>query len=334
MLPHSRGHAMPSRIREGISFRMSLFYLRRFQIRLNYNLETTTMRILRFVLTRIVLSLLVLSGIAFAATNPVISPRGLALDANGNLYVANTGGNNILVFDPSYSELVSKTITAGINTPMSVALDSLGNLWVANNGDSNGGTNGSISQYRAGVQNTGATITRGIDSPFSISVDGIDNLFVENNHANVTVYRPTTPFSQPSSALLQQSANGTSFFGVLATAQGVIFLGTSGSSGTPPINMYGVEDSFLQGAPLQYGAVGEALALTSDGSRNAYLANVDGSVDKVLARGGDLSQIMQAPFPPTGIAVDSKRGRIYLADYDDSQIAVYSMTGTLLKIIQ
>jgi len=292
------------------------------------------MRILRFFLAHIALSLLALSAIGFAAGNPVISPRGLALDASGNLYVANTGGNNILVFGPSYSELRPKTITAGINTPMSLAFDSLGNLWVANFGESNGGANGSISLYTAGVQNTGATITSGIDSPFSIAMDGIGNLLVENNHANLTVYRPTTPFSRPSSSLLQQSANGTSFFGVLATSQGVVFLGTSGTSGTPPINMYDVEVVLLQGAAFRYGVVGEALALTSDASGNAYLANADGSVDKALAAGGDISQIMQLSFVPTGIAVDSKRGRIYFSDYNDSQIAVYDMNGNLLKVIQ
>ena len=155
------------------------------------------MRILRFFLAHAALALLVLSCAGFAASNPLRSPRGLALDASGNLYVANTDGNNILVFSPSYSQLRSKTITAGINAPTSLVFDSLGNLWVANSGASNGGANGSISQYTAGVQNAGATITDGIDNPFSIAMDGIGNLFVENNYANVTVYEPQSAFSPP-----------------------------------------------------------------------------------------------------------------------------------------
>jgi DNA-binding beta-propeller fold protein YncE len=248
--------------------------------------------------------------------------------------MANTGGNNILVFSPSYSELGSKTITAGINTPMSLAFDSIGNLWVANNGASNGGANGSISQYTAGVQNAGATITDGIDSPFSIAVDGINNLFVENNHANVTVYEPTSPFDPPTSSFVVYYAQETSFFGVFASPQGVVFLGTSGDFDGTPLTMYGTELYFFNGQTLNNNVGGEeTLAMTSDASGNVYLANTDGTVDKLLAAGGILSTVLQSSFPPTGIAVDSKRGRIYLSDYDDSQIAVYDLTGTLLKVI-
>ncbi|MGB8012412.1 MAG: hypothetical protein WCF68_12410 [Terriglobales bacterium] len=293
------------------------------------------MRILRFFLAHAALALLVLSCAGFAASNPLRSPRGLALDASGNLYVANTDGNNILVFSPSYSQLRSKTITAGINAPTSLVFDSLGNLWVANSGASNGGANGSISQYTAGVQNAGATITDGIDNPFSIAMDGIGNLFVENNYANVTVYEPQSAFSPPRFPFVFYSAaEETLFFGVLASSQGVVFVGTSGYFEDTPQTVYGMELNFIYGQNLRETVDGEALALTSDASANVYLANADGTVDKLLADGGVQSTVLEASFPITGIAVDSKRGRIYLSDYDDSQIAVYSLTGTLLKVIQ
>ena len=66
---------------------------------------------------------------AFAAMN---GPTGLALDAKGNLYVANFNSNEIQVYNLQHALVTSKTITTDVSGPMAVALDPLGNLWVAN----------------------------------------------------------------------------------------------------------------------------------------------------------------------------------------------------------
>lgn len=292
------------------------------------------MRIPRFFLAHTVLSLLLLSCTGIAATHPLILPRGLALDSSGNLYVANTGGNNVLVFSPSYSELSGKTITVGINAPTSLAFDSLGNLWVANSHPSNGGANGSISEYTAGVQNGSYTITKGINNPFSIAIDGIDNLYVNNDQTTLTVYRPTSPFNPPSSALLTDSpANGTTFFGVFASS-GLVFVGATDLNGAP-LTMYDTEIYFFETGAFEYEFGGfQPLALASDASGNVYFANVDGSIDQLPGRGSIPAMILQVSFVPTGIVVDSKRGRIYLSNYNANQISVYDMGGTLLKVIQ
>ncbi len=66
---------------------------------------------------RIAAVVAVLVTASFAATPALEFPRGLAVDSKGNLYVANSGGNNILVYGPGYTLQKSKTITADINTP-------------------------------------------------------------------------------------------------------------------------------------------------------------------------------------------------------------------------
>jgi hypothetical protein len=63
------------------------------------------------VFARIACTLLCLCAFAsagFAAPKPISYPRGLAVDAKGNLYVANSGGNDILVYNPSYSQMMAK----------------------------------------------------------------------------------------------------------------------------------------------------------------------------------------------------------------------------------
>src|SRR5579864_5543326 len=57
-------------------------------------------------------------------------PNGLIFDDEGNLYVANAGSNQILIYDP---QLVQKTsISAGLDFPVRLAFDSFGDLYVAN----------------------------------------------------------------------------------------------------------------------------------------------------------------------------------------------------------
>lgn len=78
------------------------------------------------------MSLLFLAAASFAATKPLINPEGLALDSKGNLYVANEGGNQVLIYNPSYQQLTVKTISINLNGPTGVAFDGSGNLWVSN----------------------------------------------------------------------------------------------------------------------------------------------------------------------------------------------------------
>ena len=62
------------------------------------------------------------AGLALFATTsfaalPLNQPAGLAVDAAGNLYVANFGSNNILVYSPKYVQLPGKTIKKIIVVP-------------------------------------------------------------------------------------------------------------------------------------------------------------------------------------------------------------------------
>lgn len=75
------------------------------------------------------LCLVFFASLSFAASG-LNNPSALAVDAKGNLWVANQGANNILKFNPNYVLQAKSTITAGINAPTGIALDPLGNVWV------------------------------------------------------------------------------------------------------------------------------------------------------------------------------------------------------------
>ena len=59
------------------------------------------------------------------------NPMGITRDKNNNIWVANTGANDIVEFNDNLS--VEKTISGhGLNQPFAVAIDSSGDIWAAN----------------------------------------------------------------------------------------------------------------------------------------------------------------------------------------------------------
>lgn len=77
------------------------------------------------------------TGTLFASA--LNAPDGLALDAAGNLYVADNGDDVIYKFAPGGERSPSPFVAAGnvLNKPAGLAFDSAGNLYVANFGDDN-----------------------------------------------------------------------------------------------------------------------------------------------------------------------------------------------------
>lgn len=62
-------------------------------------------------------------------------PEDVAVDAAGNIYVADTNSGRIVVFDPEGNELVAwetgKTMSGGLNLPYAVAVDGAGAVYVS-----------------------------------------------------------------------------------------------------------------------------------------------------------------------------------------------------------
>src|SRR6187551_2243066 len=61
------------------------------------------------------------------------NPRGLAVDANGILYVADFGNNRIRTVNPA-TEVTSTFATGGLSGPTALAFDAQGRLYVVNAG--------------------------------------------------------------------------------------------------------------------------------------------------------------------------------------------------------
>lgn len=113
-------------------------------------------------------------------------PRGLSFGPDGKLYIANSGGNNVLVVDVSNN--TGGLDTSGLSEPYGVAFDNRGSFYVTNN------TGNSV--YRKPVTSApGAPLTYGqltsfasIPTPGGMDADASGYLFVADISTN-GIYR-------------------------------------------------------------------------------------------------------------------------------------------------
>ncbi len=85
-----------------------------------------------------------------ATANSLMNPNGLAFDASGNLWVANTGSQNLAAFSPAQlaatgspaPHIVLSPNGDSLSIPVGLAFDGEGNLWVVGGG-------GALTKYAA-----------------------------------------------------------------------------------------------------------------------------------------------------------------------------------------
>lgn len=107
------------------------------------------------------------------------TPKSTTVDANGQVWVANSGNNTVSVLAQNGAAVSGSPFSLnGLNGPTAIAIDNTGNAWVANTG----GT--TVSAFT----NIGGTVT---SSPFtvgsapnSLAFDASGNLWVGNSTGN------------------------------------------------------------------------------------------------------------------------------------------------------
>jgi hypothetical protein len=110
------------------------------------------------------------------------APSALAVDATGNLWIANSAGNSVTELTHNGSPVGSSPFKAGqITSPTAIAIDTTGDVWIANG-------NSTLTELSSTGANIGASpfTGGGLSSPSSIAFDGLGNLWIANK-ANSSV---------------------------------------------------------------------------------------------------------------------------------------------------
>ena len=271
------------------------------------------------------------------SANSLNGPYGIALDSNGNLYVADYGNNRVLfypagsttatrVYGQGGSFTTNTTNNGGISAnsldlPTAVALDSSGNLYVADQYNNrvlfypSGSTTatrvyGQGGSFSTGGANKGGISANSLAFPTGLAVDSSGNLYVaDGNNSRVLFY-------------LSGSTTATGVYGQL------------GSFTTGTANLGGVSATSLE----------NPAGLALDSSGNLYVADAYnnralfyfsgsttatrvygqlGSFTTNTANNGGISA--NSLDQPWAVALDSS-GNFYLSDLLNQRVLLYPPT--------
>jgi sugar lactone lactonase YvrE len=231
------------------------------------------------------------------------SPTAVAVDGNGNVYVADQGNSTVRKVSPggSVTTFAGLAGSAGssdgtgaaarFNAPMGVAVDSVGNVYVADtkNNTIRKITAGGTVTTLAGVagqtgSGDGAGGSARFNGPYAVAVDASGNVYVAD-YFNATI----------------RKINASNTVSTLA--------GTAGQMG------------FADGTGFA-AKFNEPSALTVDGSGNVYVADTYNRAVREISPSGAVTTLNGAQtrfYYPQGIAVDAS-GNLYVVDGDNQAI--------------
>jgi uncharacterized protein (TIGR03437 family) len=275
------------------------------------------------------------------ATNGLLHlPSGVAVDKNGNVYIADTADNTIrqVTTDgiihtyagdsyPSYLGDSGNPLNAELHGPQDVAIDGAGNVYIADTQNARirqiNPSTGVITTYAGGG-------TTGVTPPKGVSANG------DNGAATSTYLQAPISLAIDSSGNVYLVENAISDIRKVDT-KGIIT--TVGGTGTPG---FGGDGSSATKAQMN-GPTGIAV----DSSGNLYVADsVNLRVRKiaggnmttvagngVMSYGGDNGSALKAQMNlPQGVAVDAA-GNIYVADTANHEVRKVDTKGNITAVI-
>jgi len=249
-------------------------------------------------------------------------PFGVAVDASGNVYVADAGNNSIRAISPA--GLVSTFAGTGIpgftngadtatfNSPLGVAVDGGGNVYVADyeNDLIRKITPAGVVSMLAGTGATGAdngtATTATFDLPEGVAVDAGGNVYVADNGNNlIRKITPDGTVSTLAGSGSVGSANGTgtaasfnSPFGIAVDATGNVYVADAGNNLIRKITPAGVVSTFAGSGKKGTGnATGAAASFNTpsgvavDASGNVYVADENNNLIRKITNAGLVTTI-------------------------------------------
>jgi sugar lactone lactonase YvrE len=118
-------------------------------------------------------------------------PTGIALDAAGNIFVADLNNNTVYEMLAAGGYTTIKTLGGGFNGPSTVAIDGSGNIYIAN---ANGRT---VSEMPPGCASAACVVTLGggFTRAAGIAVDGEGNVYVADYNNQAVTEMPPNCFN-------------------------------------------------------------------------------------------------------------------------------------------
>ncbi|MFI5161292.1 MAG: gliding motility-associated C-terminal domain-containing protein [Sphingobacteriales bacterium] len=266
------------------------------------------------------------------------SPSGIAVDAAGNVYVADAGNNTIRKITPTgvVTSLAGNNVpgaadgtgtAATFNNPLGVAVDAAGNVYVADAGNSDirkitpAGVVTTFAGTGVAGKLNGTGTAASFSAPVGLAFDAAGNLYIADTGNNlIRMITPAGVVSTVAGDGIKGNTNGPALnsafnkpSGITVDLAGNIFISDSGNNLirmlTPQGQVITLAGSGLAGGFNNVGILAQfayPVGLTIDAAGNLYIADkFNNQIRKVVTTG----YFIDKPLP-AGLVFDSSTGII------------------------
>ena len=296
-------------------------------------------------------------------------PSGIAVDASGNVYVADSSNSTIRKITPAGVVTTFASTApangsadgagrmAGFSSPTGVAVDASGNVYVADTGNNTirkitsaavvttlAGTAGTFGS----ADGTGSAAT--FSNPYGVAVDASGNVYVADP-GNSTIRKITsagvvTTLAGTAGVLghadgIGSAASFSDPYGVAVDVSGNVYVSDSGNNTIRKITPAGVVTTLAGTAGVRGSADGTGSAasfsypygVAVDASGNVYVTDyLNNAIRKITSAGAVTTFGGVAPFSnPSGVAIDVS-GNVYVADSGNNLIRNITSAGVVTTL--
>ncbi|MGA9672237.1 MAG: SBBP repeat-containing protein [Terracidiphilus sp.] len=250
------------------------------------------------------------------------SAYGVAVDGKGNVYVGDTGNNQVKEMPSGCtSSSCVTTLGGGFSSPYGVAVDGGGNVYVADL------VNNAVKEIPFGCTSSSCvtTLGGGFDEPISVAVDGNGNVYVADGRNNAVKEIPSG--CMLSSCVTTLGGGFSEPAGVAVDGNGNVYVADQGNFAIkemPPGCTSLSCVTTLAGGSNGTGSIFHyPTGVVVDGSGNVYVAdNGFGKVQEIpsgCASPSCVTTLGASSLVGTSVAVDDS-GNVYVAAYSDSAV--------------
>ena len=252
------------------------------------------------------------AGPTTLASTALNHPYGVAVNASGNVYFADSGNNAIKEWIAA-TQSASTLVSAGLSGPRGVAVDAAGNVYFADSG------NNAIKEWIAATQTVVTLVSSGLNDPTGVAVDSWGNVYLADTGNNAVKELTLIGGTPAVSTLVSSGLAGPQ--GMAVDAAGNVYIADTGNNAVKEWIAATQTVSALVSSGLS-GPQGAAV----DGAGNVYVADTgDNAVKEWIAATQTVSTLVSGLNGPAGVAVagamyPGSAGDVYIADSANNAI--------------